>query len=57
VFLHVWRREKSGTAGCTAMQKSDLQDVVAWLDPAQQPLLVQLPRETLAKFRGGWGLP
>ena len=57
VFLHVWRREKSGTAGCTAMQKSDLQDVIAWLDPAQQPLLVQLPRETLAKFRGGWGLP
>jgi D-alanyl-D-alanine dipeptidase len=57
VFLHVWRREKSGTAGCTAMQKSDLQDVITWLDPTQQPLLVQLPRESLAKLRGGWGLP
>jgi len=57
VFLHVWRREKSGTAGCTAMQKSDLQDILAWLDPAQQPLLVQLPRETRAKVRSGWGLP
>ena len=57
VFLHVWRKEGSGTAGCTAMETSDLKDVVGWLDARFSPLLVQLPRQTYAKVKDTWGLP
>ncbi len=57
VFLHVWRRPNSPTVGCTAMTQNALTDVVMWLDPAQQPLLVQLPRDVYARVREPWALP
>jgi D-alanyl-D-alanine dipeptidase len=57
VFLHVWRQKARGTAGCTAMQRGDLQEVIAWLDEAQRPLLVQLPIDVFAKVRSTWHLP
>jgi L,D-peptidoglycan transpeptidase YkuD (ErfK/YbiS/YcfS/YnhG family) len=57
VFLHVWRREKSGTAGCTAMDKAHLEDVIRWLKADDAPLLVQLPRDVYASVRATWGLP
>lgn len=57
VFLHVWRRPASPTVGCTAMSQSNLADVVVWLDPDQQPLLVQLPRDVYARQREPWALP
>jgi L,D-peptidoglycan transpeptidase YkuD (ErfK/YbiS/YcfS/YnhG family) len=57
VFLHVWRRPKSPTVGCTAMTHEALTDVVLWLDPAKQPLLVQLPRDIYARVREPWALP
>lgn len=57
VFLHVWRRPNSPTVGCTAMTVSALTDVVMWLDPAKQPLLVQLPRDVYARVREPWALP
>ena len=57
VFLHVWRKKASGTAGCTAMSHGELQEVVQWLDAAQRPVLVQLPVDVYAKVRSPWHLP
>jgi L,D-peptidoglycan transpeptidase YkuD (ErfK/YbiS/YcfS/YnhG family) len=57
VFLHVWRKEKSGTAGCTAMDKAHLEALVRWLKAAEAPLLVQLPRDVYASVRATWALP
>jgi len=57
VFLHVWRKEKSGTAGCTAMDKARLEDLVRWLKADDAPLLVQLPRDVYASVRATWALP
>lgn len=57
VFMHVWRRKGRGTAGCTAMARSDLEKVIEWLDPAKKPVLVQLPREEMIKRRIPWALP
>lgn len=57
VFLHVWRREKSGTAGCTAMDKARLADLIRWLKADDAPLLVQLPRDVYASVRATWALP
>jgi L,D-peptidoglycan transpeptidase YkuD (ErfK/YbiS/YcfS/YnhG family) len=42
VFLHIWHSHDHGTAGCTAMSPTDLTTLLAWLDPARKPRLVQL---------------
>src|ERR1017187_5770895 len=44
IFLHIWLGPGVGTTGCTAMAQEQLEDVIARLDPARRPLLVQLPR-------------
>ena len=43
IFLHVWASPTTPTAGCTSMARDDLITLIRWLDPSQQPLLVQLP--------------
>jgi D-alanyl-D-alanine dipeptidase len=43
IFLHVWREGGRGTAGCTSMDKARLRQLLAWLDPAAAPLLLQAP--------------
>lgn len=43
IFLHVWRKEDSGTAGCTAMKKENMKTLIRWLDPARSPVLIQMP--------------
>ena len=47
IFLHVWRGTGQGTAGCTAMSGEAIAEVQRWLDPAQKPSLLQLPRELM----------
>jgi L,D-peptidoglycan transpeptidase YkuD (ErfK/YbiS/YcfS/YnhG family) len=43
IFLHVWRNPGVPTTGCTAMARNDLLALLQWLDPNQEPLLVQAP--------------
>ena len=57
IFLHVWRGPGSTTAGCTAMPDGKLAEVLAWLDAAQDPVLVQLPVAQARRLRQPWGLP
>ena len=57
IFLHVWDGPGRPTAGCTAMDAAAMREVLAWLDPAARPALVQLPAAALAARRRGWGLP
>ncbi len=57
IFLHVWRENDLGTAGCTAMDKSRIKDLLAWLDPEASPLLIQLPRAEYAPFLQTYNLP
>jgi len=49
IFLHLWPEGVSGTAGCTALHRADLLAVLRWLDPAKQPVLVQLPEKIARK--------
>lgn len=44
IFLHIWQGETIPTSGCTAMRESDLRGILAWLDPAADPRLVQLTK-------------
>ena len=48
IFLHVWGGPDVPTSGCTALSRSDLLDLLAWLDPARQPVLVQTTEALLA---------
>jgi len=57
IFLHVWKAADSPTSGCTAMNRTDLERVVAWLEAAKNPYLVQLPEAEYKDLRKSWNLP
>lgn len=57
IFLHVWRGPASGTAGCTAMEIKDIENILQWLDPQKKPILVQLPESEYKKYQSTWSLP
>ena len=57
VFLHIWHSHEQGTAGCTAMSQAELETLLTWLDPARNPLLVQLPESTYQRLIDLWMLP
>ena len=57
IFLHVWKDANTGTAGCTAMERRNLERLVAWLQPAKNPYLIQMPSDIYDKRRKQWKLP
>lgn len=57
IFLHAWSGPESPTVGCTAMPRERIREIVQWLDPAAEPVLVQLTEEAYAGLRGPWRLP
>jgi D-alanyl-D-alanine dipeptidase len=57
IFLHVAPPPGGGTAGCTALAADDLLTLLRWMDPAQNPLLVQVPEPALDATRAAWNLP
>lgn len=57
IFLHIWRGAGIGTVGCTAMPRERVESLLGWLDPAREPLLVQLPASEYKRLRKRWHLP
>lgn len=57
IFLHIWKDANSGTAGCTAMERRNLERIVGWLSPAKNPYLVQMPKKIYDSRRKQWNLP
>lgn len=57
IFLHIWRGPGQGTVGCTAMPREELELLLAWLDPARKPLLVQMPNAQYERLKGKGKLP
>ena len=45
IFLHIWKSYSKGTAGCSAMQESDILKLLKWVDSAKKPLLIQFPKK------------
>ena len=43
VFLHVSDGSGQGTSGCTAMSRPELETVLGWLKPGDNPLVVEMP--------------
>lgn len=57
IFLHVWREQGRGTAGCTAFEESALRKVLSSLRPEAEPLLIQVPRAVYEAQRAAQGWP
>ena len=57
IFLHVWDGPSRPTAGCTAMDASQLLEILRWLDPSKNPVLVQIPRGEYIRLWRTWDLP
>jgi D-alanyl-D-alanine dipeptidase len=57
IFFHVWSGPHLTTAGCTALDATQLRRLAAWLDPRARPVLVQVPVAVYARLRGEWELP
>jgi L,D-peptidoglycan transpeptidase YkuD (ErfK/YbiS/YcfS/YnhG family) len=56
-FVHVYSSPEEPTFGCTAFAPNLVRQVMLWLDPAKEPILVQLPETIMGKFKGLWQLP
>jgi D-alanyl-D-alanine dipeptidase len=57
IFLHIWKNAESGTTGCTAMERADMEKVLGWLEANKNPVLVQLPAEYYKSYQTSWKLP
>jgi len=57
IFFHLWRKQGSGTLGCTAMAEDNLLALMHWLDPGQKPVLVQMTAGSYEGYRKRFGLP
>lgn len=57
IFLHVWDAADEPSVGCTTMSLSDMQALLAWLDPAARPVAVFLPERAYRQLGSAWDLP
>lgn len=57
VFMHIWSGPGNGTVGCTAMPEQQIKLILGWLDPAANPLLVQMPLRQYRKAEKSLHLP
>lgn len=57
IFLHIWKDEQTGTSGCTAMARENLETVLQTLDLKKNPVLIQLPTDSYTQFQTKWKLP
>lgn len=57
IFLHVWKEPGYPTAGCTAMSEADMLRLLNWIEPGDNPLLVQYPIVEYNDLRSSLALP
>lgn len=58
VFMHIkGGGDAKGTVGCTAMAEPNVEAVLAWLQPAAHPLLVQMPATQYRQIEKALHLP
>ncbi|MBC8491977.1 MAG: L,D-transpeptidase family protein [Candidatus Marinimicrobia bacterium] len=57
IFLHCVYANGDSTAGCTTMDRAEMETLVYWLDAGADPLLVQLPLPVYRRLQQDWKLP
>ena len=57
IFIHTRRGPGRATAGCTTMERAQLEQLIRFLREADKPHYVLLPAEEYRGRQRGWGLP
>ncbi len=57
IFFHIWAGPRSTTVGCTALDATELERLIGWLDPRARPVVVQIPVAVYPLMRSEWALP
>jgi L,D-peptidoglycan transpeptidase YkuD (ErfK/YbiS/YcfS/YnhG family) len=57
IFLHIWKDANSGTAGCTAMTRENIENVLRWIKSEKNPMLIQLTETDYKTYQKSWKLP
>ena len=57
IFAHLWRSPTEATSGCTAMDSTVMENLLAWLRPDARPLFVLLPESEYRRLQLEWHLP
>ena len=57
IFAHLWKSPVDATSGCTAMEMSTMDAVLAWLRPEANPVFVLLPIAAYREVSDAWELP
>jgi len=57
IFFHLWRGPNRHTAGCTAMTEENILSLIKWLDPAKNPMLIQMTEQDYKKYQKEYNLP
>jgi L,D-peptidoglycan transpeptidase YkuD (ErfK/YbiS/YcfS/YnhG family) len=57
IFLNIWGGPGQATADSTATAQEQIEHLLGWLDPAQGPLLVQMPAFKYNALQKSWELP
>ena len=40
IFMHIWRGPEKATAGCVAIEETNIKKILAWLDSSQYPVII-----------------
>ncbi len=57
IIIHIWRAKGKPTHGCTASSKENILELMQWLDPSQNPLLIQITKEEYPTLKQWFDLP
>ncbi|OHD13568.1 MAG: hypothetical protein A2Y41_00315 [Spirochaetes bacterium GWB1_36_13] len=47
IFMHIWREQGAGSAGCITMNEETILKIIRWLDPAKKPHIILGTEEIL----------
>jgi D-alanyl-D-alanine dipeptidase len=56
IFLHCISVTGDSTAGCTTMDRAEMEKVIKWLDADDDPVLIQLPLPVYRQLQQDWKL-
>jgi len=57
IFLHIWGGIDDPTIGCTSVDADEMLSIAEWLDPTENPVLVQLAKPDYQQLKEKWQLP
>ncbi|WP_448565441.1 L,D-transpeptidase family protein [Thalassotalea ganghwensis] len=57
IFMHIWRGESQGTAGCTAMAEKQLDRLLSWLNTEKNPIFILMTLADYQQRQKTWQLP